>query len=275
MLRSMSDLKGYTIGATDGEIGHVTDFLFDDLRWTIRYLVVETGSWLMSRKVLISPFSLLQADWEHKRLPVRITREAVKNSPDIDTNKPVSRQHEVQYADYYGYPYYWGGDGLWGDSLYYPVMASPPGLGPEALAQVRTEVAGVYARAERTLHQNDDPHLRSCQAVIGYHLEASDGDIGHVKSMLVEEDTWAIRYLVLDTSNWWLGHQLLIPPDWVSDIRWNDSRVSVNLTRQAIQESPRFDSSSELNRQQELDLYRHYERPNYWEQERVRRPEIL
>ena len=270
MLRSMTELKGYTIGATDGEIGHVTDFLFDDTRWTIRYLVVETGSWLMSRKVLISPFSLLPADWEHKRLPVHLTREAVRNSPDIDTDKPVSRQHEVQYADYYGVPYYWGGDALSGGVPYPPALTLPPGLSPATVAQVHTEVAEVFARAERTQHQNDDPHLRSCQDVIGHHLEASDGDIGHVQGMLVEEDTWAIRYLVLDTSNWWLGHQVLIPPDWVSDIRWTDAKVSVNLTRQAIQESPRFDAATGINRQQELDLYHHYARPNYWELERAR-----
>jgi len=270
MLRSMSGLKGYTLGATDGEIGHVTDFFFDDQRWTIRYLVVETGSWLMSRKVLISPFSLAPADWEHKRLPVHITREAVKNSPDIDTNKPVSRQHEAQYADYYGYPHYWGGDSLWGNGLYTPMMNPPPGLSPDALETVRGDLLGGSARMEPSLQTNDDPHLRSCQAVIGYHLEASDGDIGHVQGMLVEEDNWAIRYLVLDTSNWWLGHQVLIPPDWVSDIRWNDAKVSVNLTRQAIQQSPKFDASTQLTHEQELALYQHYARPNYWEHERSR-----
>ena len=267
MLRSMNDLKGYTIGATDGEIGHVTDFFFDDQRWTIRFLVVETGSWLLSRKVLISPFSLLSADWANKRLPVRITREEVKNSPDIDTNQPVSRQHEVQYADYYGYPYYWGGDGLWGTGLYNPGMAPPPGLDPDALAQVRAEVADVYERAEAARRENDDPHLRSCQAVLGHQLEAIDGDIGHMDGMLVDEDTWTIRYLVADTSKWWFGHKVLIPPDWVSDIRWSDSRVSVNLTRQMIQDSPRYDPGMELTRQHEQALYRHYERPNYWEQE--------
>ena len=111
MLRSMQDLKNYTIGATDGEIGHVTDFFFDDEDWVIRYLVVETSSWLMTRKVLISPYSLLEADWLHKRLPVRINRDQVRNSPDIDTDKPVSRQQEMRYADFYGYPYYWGGMG--------------------------------------------------------------------------------------------------------------------------------------------------------------------
>lgn len=271
----MTDLKGYTLGATDGDIGHVTDFLFDDTRWTIRYLVVETGSWLKSRKVLISPFSLAGADWAHKRLPVHITREEVKNSPDIDTDKPVSRQHEAQHADYYGLPHYWGGDALAGAVEGDPVLTSPPGFTAGALAPQHSDGTEVMESVERTRQHTDDPHLRSCQAVIGYHLEASDGDIGHVHSMLVEEDNWAIRYLVLNTSNWWLGHQVLMSPDWVSDIRWSDAKVRVNLTRQAIQQSPKYDASSPLTRQQELDLYAHYARPNYWEQERTRAPDAF
>lgn len=269
----MTDLKGYTLGATDGDMGHVTDFLFDDTRWTIRYLVVETGSWLKSRKVLISPFSLAGADWTHKRLPVHISREEVKNSPDIDTDKPVSRQHEAQHADYYGLPYDRGGGGLTGAAQDAPSLASPPGFTGGAQALARSDVTEVMARDEPTRQRNDDPHLRSCQAVIGYHLEASDGDIGHVHSMLVEEDNWAIRYLVLNTSNWWLGHQVLMAPDWVSDIRWADSRVSVNLSRQAIQTSPRFDASTPLTREQEQALYRHYERPTYWEREHKNAPD--
>ena len=273
MLRSMTDLKGYTLGATDGDMGHVTDFLFDDTRWTIRYLVVETGSWLKSRKVLISPFSLAGADWTHKRLPVHISREEVKNSPDIDTDKPVSRQHEAQHADYYGLPYDRGGGGLTGAAQDAPVLTSPPGFTAGAQTSARSDVTEVMARAEPTRQRNDDPHLRSCQAVIGYHLEASDGDIGHVHSMLVEEDNWAIRYLVLNTSNWWLGHQVLMAPDWVSDIRWADSRVSVNLSRQAIQTSPRFDASTPLTREQEQALYHHYERPTYWEREHKNAPD--
>jgi hypothetical protein len=254
MLRSMQEIREYTIGATDGEIGKVTDAFFDDEAWVIRYLVVETGSWLMSRKVLISPFSVMQADWMHKRLPVRINREQVKNSPDIDTEKPVSRQHEMSYSDYYGYPYYWGGTGYWGDGLYYPEL--PPGA-----AGVRaTELAADQ-------HAHDDPHLRSCEAVIGYHIHARDGDIGHVQGMLFDEKTWALRYLVVDTANWWGGHRVLISPNWIEAINWADSKVSVGLHRQAIKDSPRFDSSAELNRQHEVDLYAHYQLPTYWGKE--------
>ena len=221
MLRSMQELKKYTIGATDGEIGHVTDFFFDDESWVIRYLVVETGSWLTSRKVLISPYSVMQPDWMHKRLPVRINRDQVKNCPDIDTEKPVSRQHETEYADYYGLPYYW--------------------------------------------ETNNDPHLRSCNAMVGYHMHACDGAIGHVQGMLVDEETWSLRYLVVDTSNWWGGHSVLIAPNWIEAINWPESNVSVNLTRQAIQASPSFDSTAEMNRRHESELYGHYQRSVYWE----------
>lgn len=257
MLRSMQELKDYTIGATDGEIGHVSDFFFDDGSWVIRYLVVDAGSWLRSRKVLISPYSVMQPDWMHKRLPVRIDRNQVENSPDIDTQKPVSRQHEIGFADYYGYPYYWGGTGFWGDGQYFPVMA--PGGGGLRAVEVAKNVA---AR-----HATDDPHLRSCNAVIGYHIHARDGDIGHVQGMLVDEDTWALRYLVVETSNWWGGHQVLISPHWIETIDWTDSTVSVNLNRQAVKSSPRFDSTAEMNRQHELDLFHHYQLPAYWDSE--------
>ncbi len=118
MLRSMHDLQDYAIRATDGDIGHVKDFYFDDEWWAVRYLVVETGTWLSDRKVLISPIAIGRPNWTDKVLPVSITKEQVKDGPDIDTEKPVSRQHEISYLGYYGYPYYWDGGGLWGAGAY-------------------------------------------------------------------------------------------------------------------------------------------------------------
>ena len=263
MLRSMHDLENYAIGASDGEVGHVTDIYFDDQAWVIRYLVVDTGSWLISRKVLISPYAVQEADWERKRLPVRLTREQVKGSPDVDTQKPVSRQHEMDYADYYNYPYYWGGEGFWGDGMYFPVAPIP------------SEDAKVHARAERARHKNDDPHLRSCRAVMGHQIHATDGDIGHVQGMLVDEETWAIRYLVVNTSDWWLGNQVLIPPEWIAEISWAEFKVSINLTRKTIKNSPRYESSEALNREQEMALHRHYDRPTYWEREHAKKIETM
>lgn len=258
MLRSMQELKTYAIGATDGEMGKVVDIFFDDQSWVVRYLVINTGSWLTGRKVLISPYAVQRADWDDKLLPVSLTKDQVKKSPDIDTDMPVSRQHEMAYADYYRYPYYWGGDGFWGDGLYYPIE-------PE-----RSDAAELHAQAERARHQSDDPHLRSCLSVVGYHIHASDGDIGHVQSMLVDEETWAIRYLVVDTSNWWMGHKVLVPPEWINNVNWADSSVTIDLTRDTVQNSPRYESSEDLNRNHELELYSHYGRPNYWEREHAR-----
>lgn len=264
MLRSTKDLEDYAIRATDGTIGHVKDFYFDDEMWVIRYLVVDTGTWLASRKVLISPIAIGQPDWTEKVLPVTITKEQVKSSPDIDTDKPVSRQHEIQYFGHYGYPFYWGGSGLWGAGIYPNMMmlgyagliATPPDAQPEAEQNI--------AQAEAEQHQDDDPHLRSCEAIVNYHIMATDGDIGHVQGMLVDEETWAIRYLIVDTSNWWLGHQVLIAPQWIQGVSWHDTTVSVNLTRQAVKDAPPYDSATQMDRDQEMGIFKHYGRPGYW-----------
>lgn len=263
MLRSMKDLQDYAINATDGSVGNVKDFLFDDLLWVIRYFVVETGTWLSSRKVLISPIAIQEPNWAEKTLPVLITKEQVRNSPDIDTDKPVSRQHEAEYLGYYGYPYYWGGAGLWGGGMYsytlFPGYTGDPNGNEGSPSANRA-----YERAERERHQNDDPNLRSFKAVIGYHIHAKDGEIGHVSGLLVEESTWAIRYLVVDTSNWWAGHKVLISPEWIDEVRWIDNSVSVDLSQQTMREAPVYESTEQLNRQYETDIYKHYGRTGYW-----------
>jgi hypothetical protein len=264
MLRNMKDLDGCSIRATDGVVGHVDDFYFDDERWVIRYLVVDTGTWL-SRKVLISPMSIGHPDWAEKTLPVLITAEQVKSSPDIDTDKPVSRQHEILHLGYYGYPYYWGGAGLWGRAMYPNLMMTGETGFASTRQELPSEVHKAYVKAERAAHRYDDQHLRSCNAVMSYHIHATDGDIGHVKGLLVDDESWAIRYLIVDTSNWWLGHQMLIAPEWIEDVSWPDSSISVNLTRRAVQDAPPYDPSVTMKRGQEVDIYNHYLRPGYWE----------
>jgi PRC-barrel domain len=262
MLRNTNELQGYAIQATDGPIGHVKDFYFDDEAWVIRYLVVDTGTWLSSRDVLVSPMALGRPTWSDKVLPASMTREQVKNSPGIDTNKPVSRQHEIEYSNYYTYPYYWGGSGLWGGEMG-PNMIMPGYEGRHAAPHpVRTPAEIAQQRAR----EDDDPHLRSCRAVTGYHIHAIDGDIGHVQSLLIDEETWAIRYLVLDTSNWWLGHKVLIVPQWVQNISWTDAKVSVNLSRQSVQDAPAYDPAAPFGRKNEDDYFKHYGRVNYWDQ---------
>lgn len=264
MLRSMKDLEGYAIRASDGVVGHVKDFYFDDDAWVVRYLVVETGSWLSSRKVLISPIAIGEPDWTERILPVSITKEQVKNSPEIDTNKPVSRQHEKQYLDYYGYPFYWGGTGLWGAGLYPGAMTAGADFNPTSAEYLESRDDHLRSKAERASEQKSDPHLRSCKALMKYHIKATDGEIGHVHSLLIDEDTWAVRYVVVGTASWWLGHQVLIAPKWIQDVRWADEAVVVELTQRAVKDAPPYDSALPLSRELESVLHKHHGRVGYW-----------
>jgi uncharacterized protein YrrD len=264
MLRSLRDLEKYSIRATDDDIGSVKDFYIDDSTWVIRYLIVDTSAWLPNRKVLISPISMGRPDWGEKILPVKITKQQVKDSPDIDTDKPVSRQHEMNYLGYYGYPYYWGGGSLWGDRAYpYSMLEETAkvakGDSPHALSK----------KSEQELltsdkNQHEDPHLRSCKEVIGYCIEAKDGDIGYIHDMLVDERTWAIRYIVVNTSNWFGGHRVLIVPEWIRNISWSEHMVDVDLTRKQVKDAPVYDSEAAFTRQEEESVYRHYGRNGYW-----------
>jgi hypothetical protein len=254
MLRSVQKLTGLAIGATDGLIGKLTDLYFDDESWVIRYAVVDTTGWLGGRKVLISPYSMKQPDWAGETLPVSVTREQVRHSPGIDSHKPISRQYEESYLGYYGYPFYWGGVGLWGATNYPATL--PTGDG--------------YLRAHTRRGTGDDPHLRSCQTVTGYHIRAKDGEIGHVQGFLVDDSTWSVRYLIVNTSNWWVGHQVLVSPEWIRDVDWAESVVTIDLDRQSIKESPTYDADAPLAREAEGALYTHYNRSSYWQDPKAR-----
>jgi hypothetical protein len=191
MLTNATQLKGFVIRATDGEIGAVDQFYFDDATWAIRYLTVKTGGWLGGRVVLISPLSITETNWQEKCLNVALTKSQVKNSPDLDTYRPVPRQDEAQYLNYYGYPYYWG----------FPqasvVVPSPRGL--ELLT-------------DKIQQESTDTHLRSTEAVTGYGIEAADGEIGHVEGFVLDDESWAIRYMEVATRNWWPGKKVLVSP---------------------------------------------------------------
>jgi hypothetical protein len=241
MLRSMDELKNYAIGATDGVIGQVKDLYFDDESWVIRYLVVETGRWLLSRRVLISPIALGEPNRSDKVLPTSLSCEQVRGSPDIDTNRPVSRQHEIGYLAYYGYPYYWGGSGLWGGSAFPGALVAPPPSHGESTAQFRNELARKaqeQLKAEAERHQGDDPHLRSGNTVTTYHVRATDGDLGQVAGLLVDEHTWEVCYFVINTGHWWLGHEVLIAPNRITGFDWECGKVSVGMTQASVRISP-------------------------------------
>jgi len=249
MQYSIKNLKGFAIGATDGDIGTLDDFYFDDEFWTIRYLVAETGNWLMDQKVLISPFALGEVDVSKERLYVTLTKKQVEESPSIDTDQPVSRQHEALFLDYYSYPYYWDGPFLWGP-MPYPRFSDADRKRDEEAREKREEA--------------NDLHLRSADKVTGYHIEATNGDIGHVQDFIVDGETWEIRYMVVDTQNLWPGKKVLVAPQWVGRVSWSDSKVYVDLSREAIKNGPEYHPEA-LNRKYEEALYDHYKRQKYWE----------
>jgi len=247
MLRSLKALERYTLSATDGDIGSVVDFLLDDEHWTLRYLVADTGGFLDGRRVLISPISFRETHWVMRRFHLALTKEKIARSPSVDVAKPVSRQHERDFYRYYGYPYYWGYSGLWG-------MESYPGL----LAGGR--------RNDNLTQQFDTPgdvHLRSAQEVRGYHVQGSDEAIGQIEDFVVDDETWQVRYLVIDTNNWWFGKKVLIAPHWAKSLSWEERKVFVDLSRRAIQNSPEWDPTAAIDLEYEAHLYDYYGWPAY------------
>lgn len=244
MLRSARDFRGQTVSALDGEIGRIADVLFDDEAWMVRHLVVDTGV-LFGRKVLIAPVAVRRADGAARRFEIDLTREAVKNSPSIDTDQPVSRRMERMMFDHYRWPYYWG------------VPAAAPTLPPDAAAPPIEPEAG-------------DSHLRTAHEVEGYDIEARDGGIGHLEDFIIDDQTWTIRYVVVDTSNWWFGRKVLVDPEWIDAIEWSPRRIHVDLPRQVIKEGPPWDPEQPINREYEARLYDYYGRPAYWGTERER-----
>ena len=252
MKRTIKNLKGFKMGATDGEIGKVTDFYFDDVTWTIRYLVVETGNWLLNRKVLISPESLLACDWENEIFPVNLTKEQIEKSPDTDTDQPVSRQQEMELYAHYPWTNYWGG-GLWVGAMGTAGMMMP-------VSSMPMEDAVKNSNNAADAEPNGDPHLRSTKNVEGYTLRALDDTIGNVEDFLVDDSNWTIYFMVVDTGNWFPGKKVLISPHWIKEINWASSEVTVNATVEQIKNSPEYDASKHLSTEYEANLQNYYGR---------------
>jgi hypothetical protein len=247
MLRNASVIRGYRIAASDGEIGTVSDFLFDDGTWSVRWLVVDTGNWLSSRKVLLPPLVLGDIDSAAQEFAVSLTKQQVKDSPGIDTDRPVSRQMESDVYQYYGWYPYWDGSYMGGYGYMGGAMASPYwGYG-------RRE-----AEIAETRRRNEDPHLRSIKAVTGYHIEATDGEIGHVEDFLLSDADWSIHYLIVDTKNWWPGRKVLISPRSAQEVDWAGKEVHLDVNRQRVKESPTYDPTTIVNRYYETRFHRHY-----------------
>ncbi len=228
MLQNTKQLCGKKLGAIDGEIGHVKDFYFDDQTWTIRYLVVDTGSWLTGRQVLLTPHAFgTHALGSHAFgiaaaaddvLRVKLTRKQIEDSPSIDAHRPISRQNEEDYYRYYGWPTYWQGGGVWGLWGMAPILPTPP---PEV-------------RPHHGHNQRDDLHLRSTKAATGYAVHATDGEVGSVSGFMLDGASWQIREIAVETGHWYAGKAIYVGTKNITRISYDDSSVFVNLGKAGI-----------------------------------------
>lgn len=246
MLRRVKELIGYRLAAKDGEIGKTKDLFFDDRLWVIRYLAAATGGWLSGRKVVIPRVVLGEPDWARQLFPVGLTTKQVEDSPPIAEHEPVSRQHEASLHEHFRIDPYW--------------VVAPPG-GAFAFAERTAETGKERSKAA---NNEGDPHLRSCTEVKGYHIQALDGEIGHVEDFVVDDDQWLLRYLVVDLRNLLPGRKVLVAVPWIDRINWSESKVYVDLKREQVKDAPEFESRAPVNRRFEERLYDYYGRPSYW-----------
>jgi hypothetical protein len=252
MLRSVREMMKFNIKAKDDTFGTASDMYFDDRAWAVRYLIIDTGRWLSERKVLVTPSVLEEPDYSERFFPVSLTREQIENSPSIGKDEPVSRQFETQLHDYYGWRPYWEPGSVAERAVHNPIAPESeygPGLeGPSNLENL----------------EDVDPHLRSCQEILGYMIHASDGGIGYLHDILVDVDNWMIRYMIIDTKIILPGKLVLIAIPWIDRISWQEASVFVEISRESVENGPEYDPKKVLARQDEEDLFRHYRKPAYW-----------
>ena len=245
MLNKAKTMQGYKLHGKDGELGTVREFYFDDNHWTILYLVVDTGTWLTGRQVLISPYAVTSVQHEARYISVELTKWQIEQSPSLDSDKPVSRQFEEAYHDYYKFPVYWGGAFAWGPYSFI-----------DRNQERREEPVRVPKEWDRNLLSTED--------VTNHHIQALDGEVGYVEDFIIDDENWAIRYLIVSTNNWLPGKHVLLSTRWIQSVSWNEQKVFVGLTRDAIKNSPEFSAHSLLTREYEIGLHRHYDRHGYW-----------
>jgi hypothetical protein len=251
MLQAISALKGFAIEASDGRMGTAADFMFDDASWRVRWLVVDCGSWLKGRKVLVSPSAVSYADLEDEECEVELTKAQVEGSPELLEHQPVSRQMQSRLYGHYGW------DPLWDEA---PNLGAAPGemasplRAPPALAGQTME----GPRDEAAVSEEADDHLHSVFEVIGCHVDAIDGEIGHVENFLFDNEDWRLRYLIVDTSNWWFGKRVLISPHAVKAIVRSDGKVHLDVSREQVQSSPPWDPLAAFDQAYATRLHGHY-----------------
>jgi len=244
MLRNINEIIGYELLIEGKSVGNCKDLLFDDDCWTIRYLLADTGKWLFDKKVLISPLMISNPDWSARIINLNISKEQLEDCPSQTVDEPVSREYEEKINQFFGYPSYWSSNGLWGHAAF------PTDLSISLASEFDEDIPNLLK-----LMIDEKNHLRSFKKVKGYSINALNGDIGHLEDIIVDDQTWALRYIVVDTRNWFPGgKKVMLSLNWVEAISWLNSNFSVNLSKEKIKESPEFDPGKPIKSKYEKRL---------------------
>ena len=238
-IRKLKTLTGHVLQATDGEIGKLKEIYFDEARWTTRYFVAQTSSWLLGRDVLSAPRHVIAVDSAQERLEVTLSRAQIEACPSIDTAKPVSKHYEDLFHEYYGLEPYWAV--AEGEEIELPARPDEPIVLPPR-----------DARAPKR------PHLRSSREVCGYRIDAIDASLGHIDDFLISTRDWRIRFLEVDTRNWLPGKHVLLAPAWIDQIDWGDREVSVRVNSDTVKAAPEYEPGAAIGPDDEIRLLEHY-----------------
>jgi sporulation protein YlmC with PRC-barrel domain len=240
-LRRVRELTELSILANDGEIGGVQEVYFDDRNWAVRYLVVKAGGWLMSREVLLAPAAVSEIDDANRTLKVSLSKDQIKRAPPIEAAKPLSREYEEAYFRHFQWAPYW--------------QPGPTGAG-SALPYPETPPVPIDTTLPADAPKN--PHLRSSSEITGYDIGATDGAVGHVEDLVVDDEAWTVRYLEVDTRNWLPGKKVLLQTMRIDHISWAERSVAVMLRREAIESAPAYDPAKLITPSYEVQLFKHY-----------------
>lgn len=245
----LNRLTGYHLKALDGDFGKLVALYFDDKNWIVRYFVARSTEWLVGRKLLIVPTLITDIDPKDKIIDVDLTLQQVENSPllearEIGDEEYISLNYEQEIYRYYRLLPYWHSEPAiipMGDS-----SNSNSNPNPNEIKLVETS----ESFAHRPLHSSEE--------LKNFGLHATDGNIGHIADLIIEEESWRIRYLEINTHHWLPGKHVLLAPAWIKKIDWQNKTVLVDLDCNAIKTAPDYEPAKIISRQYQLDLYQHY-----------------
>lgn len=225
MVRSGNKLTGFSVHAKDGEIGRIYDFIFDEFLWTIRYAEIDIGRWVPGKVVLLSTQVLGPSALS--TIDTKLTIKQITNCPTIDPQEIPSRKYEEELHNYFSWVYYWAEQ--------------------REVSQYRISCK-----------------LQSVFSLIGFKLQAIDGEIGHLDDVLIDDLEWKIRYLVIDTGTWFSGKKVLVSPLWDGRVDDNSHILKIDVSMEKIKSAPPFDYSIPLTNEYEVILHQHYHKKPYW-----------